>query len=118
MALSPKLIMFCYWSFIFGHIICLMLEGLWLGTDEETIVESLVGFNVTSVGGWEIPKLIGGFFLTGVPTLVSWDYSFLHGDFAIFRFTLLTAITIGVIYGLAQAVAPYAYNLVTKLLSW
>lgn len=95
-----------------------MLEGSWLGSSEESIIESLVGFKVTSLGGWEIPKMVGGFFWTGIPTLVSWDYSFLHGDYALFRFTILTAISIGVVYGLAMAFGQFVYNLATKLLSW
>jgi len=110
--------MFCYFAFVFGHIVCLMLEGTWLGESESSILESLVGFKVTSLGGWEIPKMIGGFFWNGIPMLVSWDYSFLHGTYAIYRFTVLASISVGVIFGITMAFSNAVYSMASKLLSW
>ena len=116
--MSPKLIMFCYFSFILGHILCLMLEGEWLGGSEESIVESLIGFKITSFSGWEIPKAAVGFFTVGIPNLIMWNYSFLEGPLAIFRISLLFAISVGVVWGFIVTFASFIYGLAGKVLGW
>lgn len=116
--MGPKIIMFCYFSFIIGHIICLMLEGSWLGADEKEFMETLIGFKVTSFSGWEVPKMAWGYFTHGFPKMLFWDYSFLYGTFGIFRVTILWAISIGVIWGFAVVFASFVFGLGSKVLGW
>jgi len=119
--INPKLLMFCYLSFICGHILCLMLEGTWVGDSEESLINSLCGFKVAQMSGlgiWAIPKLMIGFFTTGIPKLIMWDYSFFYGTFELFRFTFLIAISVGVVWGVTVTFASFIYGLANKILGW
>lgn len=116
--MGPKIIMFCYFCFIIGNIIGLMLEGDWLGASDKTLIETLIGFKVTSFSGWEVPKMIAGYFTTGFPKMLLWDYSFLYGTFGIFRITILFAISIGVVWGFAVVFASFVFGLGSKVLGW
>lgn len=121
MGLNPKLLMFAYFAFICGHIICLMLEGDWLAGNDENVINSLLGFDLTelsSSGLMAIPKASIGFFTHGVPKLILWDYSFFYGSFAIFRFTLCFAISIGVVWGVVTLSVNFAFGLASRVLGW
>jgi len=115
--MSPKLLMFVYFIFITGHLLCLTLEGAWLGDEDVDILESLVGYNTTELsmtGLMAIPHVLLGFFKTGIPTLITWDYSFLYGDFVLLRLTLLGAISVGVVWGVINAVIGFMQGLASK----
>lgn len=107
--MTPKLIMFCVFIFMIGTILSLTIEGAWMGEEEVTVMNELTGFTTLEVSGagiWAIPKQIIGFFTHGVPKLIMWDYSFLDGTAAIFKWVVLFPISAGVIWGLALLFIP------------
>ena len=114
-----RLLMFCYFVFIVGQILSLALCGSWLGDSEVSIVQQLTGYSVIeleSAGGWAIPKQLAGFFVTGIPSMLSWNYPFLNDGFgAIFKWVFLYPISIGVVWGMVEVFAPVIQSIFTGI---
>ena len=71
--MHPKLVMFFVFSYVTATLMCLFIEGAWLGDEEVTVMNALTGMSMLEVSGsglWTVPKLIGGFFTVGVPRLI------------------------------------------------
>lgn len=118
MGMSAKMMMFVYFTFIIGSIVCLMLEGGWLDSDDQQTINDVLGFDVADISFWGIPKVMAGFFSTGLPNLILWDYSFFYGTFEILRYTLCFAISAGVVWGVTTTFASFAFGIATKVLGW
>jgi hypothetical protein len=90
--------------YMVGQISCLIIDGMFLGTADGgfmSVINSLMGFNVVSEGGFNVIQAGIGFVTVGIPKLLFWNYSFLDGGFFIVRIFLFV-ITIAGIYGLWQ----------------
>jgi hypothetical protein len=77
--IGSKLIMTCYFIFMVGNILCMIIEGSYFTADDVDLIIALTGFSVLEVAGagvLAIPKLAGGFFTHGLPPMLMWDYSF------------------------------------------
>jgi len=107
--MNAKMVMFFVFSFVIGTLFCLFIEGSYLGAAEVSVMNALTGMNLLEVSGsglWTVPKLIGGFFTVGVPRLLLWDYSFLEGDWEIFKWAVLFPLSAGFVWGLATVFIP------------
>lgn len=117
--MRPKLIMFCYFAFMVGTLLCLTIEGSWLGDEEVGLVNQLTGYTTLEVQGagvWSIPKQIGGFFTHGIPKLITWNYSYFDNSYAaLFKWTILYAISAGVVWGVIQVFIPVLQGLITGI---
>jgi len=107
--MHPKLVMFFVFSYVTATLMCLFIEGAWLGDEEVTVMNALTGMSMLEVSGsglWTVPKLIGGFFTVGVPRLLLWDYSFLEGDWVLFKWFVCFPLSAGFVWGLATVFIP------------
>lgn len=104
--MHPKLMIFFTFSYVAATMMCLFIEGSYLGEEELSVMNALTGMSILEVSGaglWTIPRLIAGFFTVGVPRLLLWDYSFLATDEGgLFKWMLLLPLTAGFVWGLAQ----------------
>lgn len=102
--MSSKIIIFIVFLFVIGTVVSLIIEGSFIGSGEEMdIMQALTGYNTLDVaggGGISIPKLGLGFFTTGLPKVIMWDYSFLDGSWGIIKWLLLYPISAGVVYAI------------------
>ena len=113
MDLGPRTIMFQAFLLIMGKIAGMMCD-VWI--DDLSSLESLTGYRVTElsgVGGMVTGAM--GFFTTGLPAMITWDYAFLESDIAglgemliILRIILVITISSGVVYGMWKATLPLA----------
>lgn len=103
--MGPKLIMFLVFVFTAGTVVSLILEGGYLGNDQVSVMNELVGYNTVQVSGiglFSIPKIAIGFLTHGLPKTITWDYSFLQGDWQLFKWIMLYPISAGVVWGLVS----------------
>ncbi len=116
--MHPKLVIFFTFSFATATLLCLFIEGSYLGAEEMSIMNALTGMSLLEVSGsgaWMVPKLIASFFTVGVPRLLLWDYSFLASpEGGLFKWVVLLPLTVGFVWGLAQVFIPAIQGLFTS----
>lgn len=98
--ITPQLMMFLMMPWFVGHLCCLFMDGEYISTAEQTLINF--------AGAWTTPEKQGlwnamtsGFelFTETLARIFLWDYSFLEGDYAIVRWFLLFVITVPFIIG-------------------
>ena len=107
--MSAKFIIFLAMVFIVGQFMCLVGEGGFFGQDDVDLQNTLTGYTALEVSGagiWTVPKLIGGFLTTGLPKMITWNYSFLEGSWSMIKWFLLYPISIGVVWGITLVFMP------------
>ena len=107
--MTPKLVIFFAFAFVTGTMFSLFIEGAYLGEEEVGVMNALTGMSLLEVSGsglWTVPKLLGSFFTVGVPRLLLWDYSFLTGDWGLFKWFVCYPLSIGFVWGLASVFIP------------
>lgn len=116
--MHPKLVIFFAFSYVTATLLCLFIEGTYLGESELDVMNALTGMSLLEVSGsgaWTIPRLIGGFFTTGIPRLLLWDYSFLESpEGGLFKWIVLLPLTVGFVWGLAQVFLPAIQGLFVR----
>lgn len=116
--MSAKLFMFCTFVFILGTIISGIWSGGWLQAGDVTTMNSLMGYNATGAagtGGMTILSQTSKFITVGLPTIFLWNYPFLNGAAAVFKWIFLYPITLGMIWGIAQVFAPALFGIFGSL---
>lgn len=87
-----------------GQIICYIMDGLVLGGPGGMLngmLQSALGFNISSLSGFNL-ILLPVAFINFMAKVLFWNFSFLDGDFFIFKIMLTLLITIPALYGLWQ----------------
>lgn len=119
--MKPKLLMFCFFAFMAGTLLNLTIEGTALGAEEMSLVNQLTGYTnieIQSAGVWALPKQVAGFFTHGLPKIIAWDYSYLEDGYpAIFKWTVLYAISAGVVWGIILVFISVLQGVVTSVRS-
>lgn len=103
--MSVKMMMFIAFTFITGNLLCCFIEGTYLGEETTSIINILCGYSTTELqatGGMSWVSAASGFFTTGIPKMILWDYSFLGGGWEIVKYILLFPVSIGVVWGIIQ----------------
>ncbi len=103
--MGPKLLMFLVFVFTAGTLVSLTLEGGFFGSNEVSVMNELIGYNSISISGmgfFAIPKMAIGFLTHGLPKTITWDYSFLQGDWVLFKWIMLYPISAGIVWGLTS----------------
>jgi hypothetical protein len=87
---------------LIGNLLCLIIDGSWLGSTDATVMGYLTGGITLNSASWTaIFTIPFAFFTHGFPRLISWDFSFFSGGLGIIRWFLFI-ISIGAIWAVAQ----------------
>ena len=103
--MSGKMLMFFAFIYFTASFICLSIEGEYYNDQDVTIVNQLTGVSfiqAQDAGAWAIPKMAVGFFTTGLPKLILWNYPFLTGGYEIVKWLLLYPLTVGLLWGIVS----------------
>lgn len=99
--MRPQYIMFLAMCLLLGNIICVVIDGAWLGAADATIMGYLTGVTNLQTASWTaIFTVPFAFFTHGLPKLLLWDFSFFSGSWAIVRW-ILFIFSIGAIWAIA-----------------
>jgi len=109
--MSPRYINFFAFSFFCSVLICLVLEGSYFSTFENSVVNDLSLFTTIKIGGLVPIPAFNLYFFRGVYRILVFDYSFYEGGFAIIRIFWLLTLTGGAVWGIGQVFAPVFANL-------
>lgn len=99
--MRPQHIMFMGLIFAVGTIISLSFAGLWLGSEEVDVVNSVTAFKQANIAGvWSVTVPNITFFTTGVRALVNLDFAFFDGPMITLQWILYMVLGLGVAWGL------------------
>lgn len=113
--MSAKLMMAFSMLFVICTMLCLFIEGSWVADRELDILNSLTGYTSVEAGNMSVIALGVGFFTSGFPKMLMWDYSFFEGGWGIVRIFLMP-ISIGIIWGVFTVVIGALQGLVSNVL--
>jgi len=98
--MRPQMIMFFALILIVCNLMCLIMDGAWLGAEDLSLMNYLTGYDsFQSAGVFAIVTVPFGFFLHGVPKMLFWDFSFLSGGLEIIKWVMMT-LSIGAVFAL------------------
>lgn len=107
--------MFATFVFFVGSLLCLFIEGGYLGSDQMSLANALTGYNIVEISGagtWSFAKIAGGFLTTGLPKLIMWDYNFFQGGYFIVRLFMIMTISVMVVWGVIQVFLTVAQGII------
>jgi hypothetical protein len=100
--MRPQLIMYLAFCLLTGNLLCLMMDGAWIGAEDVNLMGYLTGMSNLQTASWTVIFTVPiGFFTHGLPRMLLWDFSFFYGSWELIRW-LMMAISIGVLWGVAQ----------------
>jgi hypothetical protein len=91
-------------------LICLVLEGSYLGVNENTVINDLSLFTTLKVGSLIPIPAPNIYFFRGVMRILLFDYSFYEGGFTILRYFWITVLDPGAVWGIGAIFAPVFAN--------
>lgn len=111
--LNWKLIVFVFFVFVLGNILCMTIEGSWFGSYEQSVMTDATAFDVPVYSGlWGTARTGVGIFTDALPKALSWNYVFLNGSgYDLLKYVLLYPISAGVIGGFFLAIFAGAVRL-------
>ncbi len=113
--MSPKTLNFLCYCWFVSTLICLVLEGTWFGSTQNTIVSQLSVLQAIKAGGiFAIGSATVDFF-QGLMRMMLWDYSFYQGTFAILRWFWVILLDGGVVWGIFQGLAYIFAQFIPRL---
>ena len=97
-------------------VICSIGEGIYNGTDVLDTINDLTGFHYLEAQGVLGIPMAGATFISNLPKLLGFDYSFLQGGagWQLLRF-LLMGISVGVVYSLVISFASMFMGVANRL---
>ena len=105
--MGAKMMMGFMLSFVLLTIMSLIVEGAWMGETENNTVRWLTTFTTAGVSLTTIPIFLKDFFIYGIPSMVSWDYSFLDSSWgSLLRWILFCTISLGFVWTIIQLLYP------------
>lgn len=104
--MSTKFVNFLAMSWFISVLICLVIEGSYFGADETSIINDLsfLGPPISVGGLFSIPTFNLNFF-RGIYRLLTWDYSFYYGGYAVIRYFWMAILSTGAVWGIGSALA-------------
>lgn len=112
---------FCTMVFALGTPLSLIYEqsATWSAQQISTM-QALTGYNGVQLqagGILTLPKLAFGFMFNGLPQVLTWDYSYLSGDFVFIRILLTLVISAPIIYALSIGFAFITGNVLARFIN-
>lgn len=100
--MRPQYVMFLAFCLLTGNILCVIMDGAWLGAEDVTLMGYLTGMTNLQTASWTaIFTVPFNFFTHGLPRLLLWDFSFFTGGWQIVRWFLFV-FSIGAIWAVAS----------------
>jgi len=121
MGIGPKLMMTVVFIWVMGNLVSIMVDGDWLGPYDELLMSELTGYNPMQVQGSGVSTIVQlswGFLSHGLPTMITWDFSYLTGGLVILRLLLITFISGPICWGVAMSFIHMGQGLLSGLLRW
>jgi len=101
--MTNKAMNFLAMSWFISILICVVLEGSYIGSDQNSLLNQLIPLTTLNVGGMiTLPALNLNFF-QGFVRLLLWDYSFYYGGYQILRWFWLAVTSPGAAWALIQS---------------
>ncbi len=102
-------------SWFISVTICLILEGTYFGTNQNSIINELSVLQALKSGGiFAIGSATVNFF-HGLMRILLWDYSFYTGDYAILRWLWIVTFDPAVVWGIFQGLAYIFAQFIPRL---
>ncbi len=93
--------MFLGFILIISTIMCLIMDGDWVRSEDVRIVNAITGYSAYNAGGFMAVVTTALSVLTHFYILITWDYSFLDGSLSIIRW-ILCVFTLGGAWAIGQ----------------
>ena len=117
--LNFKTLSFLFGVFFFGNLLSLMVEAAYLGDSDVTLVNQLMGFNVSQLAGSSgilaLPRIGVGVMTTALPKVISWDYAFFTGEWQLVRWLLFFLFSAPTVLVLAFTFMPSLMGVVSRV---
>lgn len=104
--MTTKFMNFLAMTWFLSVLICLVIEGSYIGTAEGSIINDLSLFTSLKIGGLVPIPTFNIFFFRGVYRLLIWDYSFYEGGYAVIRYFWMVILSPGAVWGIGSVFAP------------
>lgn len=112
-----QIIMGLAFIWIVGGIIGAILEGAYIRQADVQVIQEMTYFQVLDSQGLIGIPVMGIEFFKHLPDLIAFKYDWLTSGFLVMRFIMM-AVSIGIIYGLAQTFLPGLFGAIGNLLRW
>lgn len=109
--MSTKFMNFLAMTWFLSVLICLVIEGSYLGATENTVINDLSVLTTLNIGGLITIPAPNIFFFRGVLRLLTWDYSFYEGGYSIIRYFWMVTLSPGAVWGIGSVFAPVFANM-------
>jgi len=107
--MSTKFFNFLCLIWFLSVLICLVIEGSYIGAAENRVLNDLSIVSTIRVGGIVPIPTFNLYFFRGVFRVLTFDYSFYEGA-QIIRYFWLAILTPGAVWGIGQTFAPIFAN--------
>ncbi len=98
--MRPQWVVYLAFILLMGNFLSLLLQGTYFQAEDLTVMNFLTGYSsVQAAGSFGVVKMAIGFFTTGIPRLIMWDFVFLQGQAEIIKWFFMV-LTIGTIFGM------------------
>jgi hypothetical protein len=114
--MRPQLLMAAFGIFVLGTLICCLVSGRWLANGELDIINALASFQVVDISNWTGVRGFGDYW-NAMVTAFSWDYPIISAPFFIFLKMFLWIVTVGVIWGILEAMLMLAQGAISAIRS-
>jgi len=114
---GAKYVQGCMVAFFMGTVLSCLVDGMWLSSTSYGVMETLTSWSTRGFDIWRIPVVLGSF-LVALPSMLAWDYSWLHGlgAFGAFlRLFFVVFISIGFVWGFFIYLYPIIANGIISL---
>lgn len=95
-----KFMNFMSMCWIISTLLCLVIEGSFLGTNQQSVLNQLVPFTVVKVGGIVPIPCLNVYFFHAVARVLVWDYSFYYGGYEALRWVMFALFSPGLAWGI------------------
>jgi len=108
--MTTKFMNFLAMSWFLSILICLVLEGSYLGAAENTVINDLSLFTTLKIGGLVPIPAPNIYFFRGVFRLLTWDYSFYSDGYEVIRYFWMCTLSPGAVWGIGSVFVPVFAN--------
>ncbi len=108
--MSTKFLNFLVMVWFLSTVICLVFEGSYLGTNENSVINDLSLLTTLKIGGLVPIPAPNIFFFRGIMRLLLWDYSFYDGGYIVLRYFWCAILSPGAVWGIGSVFAPVFAN--------